>query len=734
MLMTVLLVAAAWGLLALLGLALLASVAPQLRHALLPAAPLVGVTFLVAALHTTGLFLSVRRGLVVVLVLAVVVLVVGVRRGRARPLLDRPSAGWSLAGLALGIPFALVALAPSAILDSARVVSPSANNDAVWYVSVSSWLADHPITDVPMIPAAPMDVADPGVPGDGPAVSALTFPLRVGQELVQASLNTVTGTSPVTTFTPWLAVWVLLLPGGCLAAAALLRLGRAVGVLSGVVMASSVVLVQQVYNQNAASVLGIALAPLVLAGVVAALERDRRMPVLLAGLLLSGLVGTYSEYAPFVAPALVAALLLRRSGLGAAAARGAGVLLAAVAIAPLAWYRAVQGLIGVRGGAADAFPSPFRDAPLHVVLNRLVGVAPAGAGDERSWLAVLLAALVVAGVLLGIVLGPQRGLWLGLLGAALPFIVWLSVQRLGYTQRRAVEIVLPLVLFIAVVGWVSLVRRLSRRSVTGGQRQVRVVRWWAGAPVAVVLAAALLGSLVVFAGVNVRSSLAAFARADLAPRHVDSDFSEARQWVAAAGEEDVSVLVPSFFDQQWMTLALLDDEQVEYPAIRPDYFRTESFWSGGVDRYWLVGIGVQVDADPAVVVHANDRFRMLDLSRGEAVIAAPYGLTDWDTGLWADGGATTVNAQAQALVVRTPGTGSAVTLTLRAPLGEPVDVAVGAAGAPPVVVDDLALQPVAAPVELPAGTAPVLVDLLPEAPVGAAGPQRIEMAGVQRVP
>jgi len=732
MLTTVLLAAAAWGLLSLLGLMLLAAVAPELRHALLPAAPLVGVAFLVAALHATGLILSVRRGLVVVVLLAVVVLVVGVRRGRVRPLVDRPSAAWSLAGLALGIPFALVALAPSAILDASRVVSPSASNDAVWYVSVSSWLEDHPITDVPAIPLAPAESADPGVPADGPAVSALTFPLRVGQELVQASLNVVTGTSPITTFTPWVATWVLLLPGGCLAAAALLRLGRGVGVLAGVVMASSVVLVQQVYNQNAASVLGIALAPLVLAAVVAGLERDRRMPLLLAGLLLSGLVGTYSEYAPFIAPALAAALLLRRSGLGVAAARGVGVLLLAVAMAPLAWYRALQGLIGVRGGAADAFPSPFRDAPLYVVLNRLVGVGPAEAGAERSWLAILLAAVVVAGVLLAVALGPHRGLWIGLLGVALPFIAWLSIQRLGYTQRRAVEIVLPLVLFIAVAGWVTLVARLSRGAGGEGRRQVRVGRW-TGAPIALVLAAALLVPLVVFVGVNVRSSLSAFARADLAPRHVDSDFFDARQWVIDAGDEDVSVLVPSFFDQQWMTLVLRDDEQVEYPAIRPDYFRTESFWTGEADRFWLVGNGVQVDADPDVVVHSNARFRLLDLSRGEAVIAAPYGLTHWDTGLWGDGGATTVDA-AQALVIRTPGAGSAVTLRLRSPLGESLDVSVAAPGAAPTVVDDLSLQPVDLPVALPAGTEPVLVDLVPQAPVGAVGPHRIEMAGVQRVP
>jgi hypothetical protein len=734
MLSTVLLVATAWGLLTLLGLMLLAAVPSALRRTLLPAAPLVGVAFLVAGLHTTGLFLSVRRGLVVLALIAVATLVVGVVRGSARPLADRSSAGWSLAGLLVGIPFALVALAPSLILDDSRVVSPSANNDAVWYVSVSTWLEDHPITDVPDIPAAPVGSADHGVLADGPAVSALTFPLRVGQELVQASLNVVTGTSPMTTFTPWVAAWVLLLPGGCLAAAALLRLGRGVGLAGGVVMASSVVVVQQVYNQNAASVLGIALAPLVLAGVVAALERDRRMPLLLAGLLLSGLVGTYSEYAPFVAPALAAAAVLRRSGLWVALARAAGVVLVAVAVAPLAWYRALKGLLGVRGGAADAFPSPFRDAPVSVIINRLVGVGPADAASQRSWIALLLAALIVLGVALALLLGPQRGLWIGLLAVAVPFIAVLSAQKLGYTQRRAVEIVLPLVLFISVAGWAALVRRLSRTQFGPERRSLTVARRTV-AVVPVLLVTVLLVPLLVFSAVNVRSSLSAFVRADLQPRHVDSDFSDAYQWVADVGGEDgaeVSVLVPNFFDQQWLTLTLGDEEQVEYPAVRPDYFRAESFWSGGVDRYWLVGDGVQVDADPDVLVYANERFRLYDLTRGQAVIAAPYALTHWDTGLRPDGGVTSLGT-AQALVVRTAGART-LELTLSVPIGAPLDVQVGVPGAAPVVVEDLSTQPVDLPITLPEGDRPVLVDLTAQASPGDAGPNRIEMAGVQRVP
>jgi hypothetical protein len=588
--------------------------------------------------------------------------------------------------------------------------------------------------DVPGIPAEPATGGDNAVLADGPAVSALTFPLRVGQELVQAALNTVTGTDPVSTFTPWLGAWVLLIPGGAVAAASLLGSRRVVGLAAGVVVAGSAVLLQQVYNQNAGSVLGIALAPVVLACVVASLGRPPRVPLLLAGLMLAALVGTYTEYAPFVGPVLVGATLLRRTDRLHAVQRAVGVVAVAVAVAPLAWLRAVQTLIGVRGGAADRLGSPFLDVGPLVVLNRLVGVGPTTGGLEPSVVGLGLGVLVVVGLLLALALGPRRGMWIGLLAVGLPFLVVLSVQGLGYTQRRAIEIAFPLALFVAVLGWGSAIDR-----VLGSSRiEERVQRLGAGLrralPVAAVVVLCL--PLLAWAAVNAWSSLHAWNRDDLPARHVDGTFAEAEAWVRDVGGAhgaDVSVLVPSFFEQQWLTMGLRDVGAVEYPAVRPDYFRAQSFWSGGVDRYWLVGEGVQVDADAGVVVESNARFRLLDLSRGDAVLAAPYSLTQWNTAVRPDGGFTTTG-DAEVLVVRTSGAGDAVELTLRAESKAPVDVVITVADDWLADVDDLTTDPADLEVALPEGDDAVVLGL--DATVGkdASAQNWVEMTGVRRVP
>lgn len=734
-----LLVMAAWGLLTLVGGMVLAGLRPTLRNQLLPAAPLVGAAFLVVALHATGLFLSVRQGLAVVLVAAGGSLVIGLRTGAARPFLDRSALLWTLTGIVVAIPLTAVALAPSLHVGDPRVVSALPSNDAVWYVSVSSWLAEHSILDVPEFPASVQDVGNvagpnAATPADGPALSSLTIPLRLGQELVQAALGAVTGTSPLDTFTPWLAVWVLLVPGGCLAASALLGLGRVVGLVAGIVVASSTVFVQQVYNQNAASVLGIALAPVVLASVVAAIERDRRAPLLFAGLMLSGFVGTYTEYAPFVAPAIAGAML-RRHDLRTTLARAAGVLAIAVVIAPLVWVRALQSVMGVRGGAADSVSSPFLDASIGLVVNRLAGVGAVSPVASRS-LTLVLAGLIVLGAVLAAILGPHRGLVIGFFAGGASFIAWVSLQGLGYTQRRAVEIAFPVALFISVTGYGALVHRPRRAGSDTRYRDVEHNPRLRGAmPVRMVALGALaLGAVGVWSVVNVRSSLSAFEPQALQDRHVDGSFTDAREWVRDVGGPDgerVSVLVPSFFEQQWITLTLTDQKAVEYPALRPDYLRTGSFWGGGMDRFWLVGEGVQVDAEPGMLVQANARFRLFDLSRGDAVIAAPFGLERWNTEASPEGGFTTLG-DAEALIVRTPGAAGTVALTLRALSSEPLEVSVQADGSRAVVLESQAMPSDGVRLALPSDDPSVIVDISARGSGRSRDSTVIELTGVRR--
>ncbi|KQS73418.1 hypothetical protein [Modestobacter sp. Leaf380] len=740
MLQTVVLIAVSWLLLSLVGAVCLAPVSAEVRRKLLPAAPLVGAAFLVVVLHTTGVFFSVRAGLLGAAAVLVVLLVVGLRRGHLRSFADRRGVAWLVLGVLVAVPLTAVALAPTEVVGDSRVVSPNQSNDGVWYVSVSSWLTDHSILDVPDIGTGP--VVDGGVPADGPAVSALTFPMRVGQELVQASLNVVTGTSPIVTFTPWIATWVLLVPGGCIAAASVLGLRRLVGLAAGVVVASSALLIQQLYNQNAASLLGIALVPLVLACVGSAVER-RGVPPVLAGLMLASLLGTYSEYTPFVAPALVALTLLRRQGLKPAVGRALAVVGWGVLLAPLAWWRAYQTLTGVRGGATETLPGALLDAPFPVIVSRLVGVGPLGAALDPSTLAPVLAVLVVVGAVLALVSGPDRRTWLGFLAAGVPFIGYLSASGLGYTQRRALEIAVPVLLFMAVAGWGALVTRLARRLARPASPAVgrgtgdpaRPVRWRRPAAVAVVLVAFV--PVLTWAGVNTRSSLAAYLTpVDLQARHVDTDFSDAVGWVDEVGGADgegVSVVVPSFFEQQWLALSLEGEPDVEYPSVRSDYFRTQSFWDGGVDRYWLVGVGVAVDADPDAVVYSNDRFRLLDLDRASVVMAIPFGLDTWNTGARPDGGFTTLG-DADVLVVRSEQATGDVALTLRAESADPLDLTVAAPGNRPSTVEDLTPEPVTVDVAMRSGQQTTVISLAATTPPGSQALNWIEMAGVERVP
>jgi hypothetical protein len=323
-------------------------------------------------------------------------------------------------------------------------------------------------------------------------------------------------------------------------------------------------------------------------------------------------------------------------------------------------------------------------------------------------------------------------MWTGLLVVGLAFLGYLSVQRLGYTHRRAVELAVPLALFMAVAGWAALLGRLRDR------REVALAAGGRAAPmsraVPLVLACALLASVLVWTGINVRSSLAADDGVDLRARHVDDAYAEALGWVRETGNDGdgVSVLVPDFYEQHGLALTLAGQKAVEYPAVRPDYFRTPSFWSGGMDRFWLVGEGVQVDAAEGVVVHANGRFRLLDLERGKAVIAAPYQLTAWYPFVLPGGDTATVARGAQILVLRTADVDGDVRLTVRAAPDAPLLVRLESSVSSTAVVPALVTGASDVPVTLPTGESLVVLDVFAELPQGGDAPTSIELEGVHR--
>ena len=663
---TILIVAAAWSVIAATGWLVLAPLDRSSRDALLPAAPLFGVVLLVVVLHATTLAVSVRSGLLVVAAVLGGLAVVAFRRD---PTWWRPSrAAMATAALtaACAVVPAIWALGPSLAVGDSAVIQPSDNNDAFYYVTVASWLQDNPATDVPMIGATP---EDPGVPPSyAPARAQLTLDLRIGQELTHAALTTVMGLEVEGTWYPVTALWVLLLPASGVAAARFLRLHLVTGLALGTLTSVSALVVFQLSAQNSDSLLGTALVPLALGAVLRAVGRDPLVPRALAGLALSALVGTYTEFVPLIGPALVVAVLLRPCRDMVAALRSAVVVLAfALAAAPLVWVRAVRSLLFLGGIEADNFPSAFHQAPLHVIAGRFLGIAGFDAPTVSISLLLVLVAFVVVGLVAAVALTGRRWFYAALLLVGLLLAVYMvTVRERPYTQQRVVQLWLPLVLLVTAAGWDRLWRIVRERGATGsGRRRRRPAR----RPIAVA-AAGLTGAGVFIVGNGVvvhDRELAAKAR----ERHVGPEFAQAAGWVRELGGDEgdeAAVLVADFFSQLWITDALRDETEVSYPSLHPSYQYQLSYWDGNIRRWLLTDRRGIRTVDRGVVVRKNARFALLDLSRGRAVVAVSadvfgqnsYLVLDSARGPSEVGLVGTTRARAETDVAPSPGYGDPV--------------------------------------------------------------------------
>lgn len=622
MLDTFLIVAGAWALLTGAGCLLLAPVRRSQRDALLPAAPLFGVVLGVVVLHDTTLLLPVRSGIWVLAAVLVGLAVLAFKRDPEWWRTDRRTLVSVAVTAACGVLPAVFALGPSLAVGDSAVVQPSDNNDAFYYVTVADWLQDQAGTDVPVVGATP---DEPGVqPSYFAAHTHLAGNLRMGQELVHAAVSTALGADVELTWYPLTALWVLLLPGAGVAAARFFRLRLLTGLLLGTMTSGSALVIFQLGQQNSDSLLGTGLALVALGAVVRAVGRDPLAPRWLAGLALTALIGTYTEFTPLVAPALVVAVLVRPSRELPAALRSAVLVLAvAVAAAPLAWLRALRSLLFLGGIASDTFPSAFHDAPLGVIVGRFLGAMTADDSSAPIAVVALLAAFVTVGVVGALVLSRRRWFFLTLLAVGIGLSVYfVTVRDRPYTQQRVVQLFLPLLLLVVAVGW----DRLWCAARTRGSR-------WAGRrsrpprlrPRTVVAAAGLTGAalfLVANAVVDARMDLPEKAK----ERHVGPEFAQAARWVRAVGGDDgerVDVLVGDFFSQLWITDALRDEPEVSYASLFVSYQGTTSYWDGEPRRWLLTDRWAIRDVDPGVVVHRNARFALLDLSKGKAVVAVP---------------------------------------------------------------------------------------------------------------
>ena len=643
-----------------LGLAVLAPMRRPRRDALLAAAPVLGAALLAVVMSTTSWLLPASGGLAVTAGVAAVLVAVAIRRGRRPWHVDARALATLAVLLVIGAAAAATALVPAFWVGDGRATSPNGSHDLYYYAAESTWLLENPIRTWPSIGDEPG--VGSAVPADYPMFAALRIPLRIGQPMVQAALLAATGQTAVDGIGALTALWVLVVAPSAYAAARLLRVRPPAAVGVAALCGTSALLVQQVYQQNVDSLLGVSLALLALAACVAAVER--RVPVPFAALVLAGVVAVYTEYATFLAPAILAGVLLRRRLGRTVVTRAAAVVGLAVVMAPTAWGRGVGVLLVDR--STDDGVSPLADEGLWLAAARAVGAAPL-TGTAPSRLALPLIALVVVGWVAAAVASRYRILWVVLLLVGLGYVTSLALQGHGYTQMRAATLLSPLLLLAAGVGWAALLDRLRRGGTGGGipadpgaRRSVLLER---------VAMTGLVLAVAAFAVVNLRSAPLALDRGLVQWRHVDHTFDEASTWVTQQGDgrgADVTALVPDLFTQVWVAAGLRDADLVAYPALRPDYLGLTHYWGGEADRFWLVGPGAQLDADDGAVLQANARFSFVDTAAGPAVAAAPDDATRWFHAAGAEGAIAGPDL-ARILVLRSPDASSNPRLVLAVP-------------------------------------------------------------------
>lgn len=716
--MILLAVLGALALLAFVGVAALSLTPDPFRRALLPAAPLLGAAVSVVALHWTTLLVGTRIGMPLVLLAALIVLVV--QRVRRRPILAgvRDWSAGLIATVVVGLLGATIALLPLLLAGNAYLVQASDSYDAFYYVSGARWLSDHTLLAVPPQGAMP----GPGVPAPvyGPAMTSITTGLRVGQELVQSALATTLGLQQASGFTLAVAVWTALVPGGVWALGVVFGLRARFRVGLSVVAVLSASLIAQQLQSKAASLLGIALVPLAVALVAAAARPSPsrpRVPMAIAAISLTALVGTYTEYAPFALPVIAGVVLIgpRRGTLRAIGA-GAAVVGIAVLVSPVVWWRAWSSLTLTGGVAASTAPETGPAGLLVMLAGPFRPFLVAWHDDHTALVLaggiVLVLGLIAVGLLLGLLPLRSRGLAAGTI-VAVGIAAWFALRGNDYVTSRVSAMIIPVVVAVAGVGWGLLAERLR-----GGS-----ARWPARAAGALGLV-----FLIATAAVDVRAAFPAVTAPVPRAFVAGEEMTQASAWVherARGTGAPIGVATAQLFDQLWISDQLADLPATSYLSLRGDLgyrgiVKEQTFWDGRRTPYVLVGPGGYSAAAKSAVVASNDRYRLVDVTgeRGDAVVVVPI-QTDGRLGFLVDpeGGVGGIADNDLAVLTGAPdATGIAVELRDGVPGtvvqarqdGRTVgDVVVGADGravlplSGATVTDGVARVHVAAPVDAP---------------------------------
>ena len=693
----------ALALLAAAGLAVWVWLPSPWRRITLPALPLIGAMTLAVGLHLTGIVTGVRVGLIVLG--AIAVLTLGLRSWREpwwRDLRDR--------GALLGLGTALVVgvIAFGLLLMPARplgldLVAPGGGTDSFAYITPAAWLEDHPLTQIPTSSDAPVWAY---------TQLQLKQGFRMGEELDQAAVAVVSDHDPLVTWYAVAALWILLLPGGLIAAASTLRLSRVVGVAAAVLAALSSVVLSEVIYSHSAGALGLAMAPLAVAAAGQYLDdqvarRPDRLPAWFAAGAITALACTYTEYLPTLALAAVLYVLRRPLGQLVRSLRAAGVLAGlAVVIGPLAWARVAMSFVNEAGiTQSGGQASTYLGIPLRTIAAHYVGtlgnVEP-GPGYPISYIPLLILGV---GVLLAVAISPARRFFRLVIGSIGALVLALSTIRyFPYGQGEVVQITYPMVMLAVAAGFGALLTRLRPLHLGHLLR-----------PAAAVLAAALIA---VFATVNVHTVLPYLAPSPTpyaaSEIYNAQEFTAARNWllsVAWPAGRDAMVLDTQVWDQVWLQYDLRDMTDLDFPYLVYTYSNGQSttrFFDGSSRRYAVVESALLMDVSPGVVVGGSGDFSFLDLSRGSAVIALGAGLSfnpvSDDTGI---GPVQWMTDDGQLLLFHSPSM-TRITLTLVAvPQLAPNTVEVECGGQVLATATVTAAR-VEVPVDLPPGSAALL--------------------------
>lgn len=616
-----------WAVTFLLGWGLLGLVSPVWRDRLGMASPVIGMAAWIVGMYALIMVVPARLGAPVLLLLSI-----GIAAWRliatasARPpgtdtlrgarattkeffnTAVRASALASAGLLGFGI-----ASMPSIEARTATVMT-TANHDALFYISASEWAIDHTVWTNPSFGAGPADSVDG--PANAPALQTSDRELRIGDVLVVASTSTLTGIRAHEFWTIQIGSWLLYAPGSVLVAALCLgrreRRATTMAAFGGLVLSSSTLVFWQLYNQNSASVLGIVLMPMALGAVFTWIDdTEERYPLGLAAMSFAAALGTYSEYTSTVVFGLIVAIAARRpSRLLPSLGRSVVFGVVALAMAPLVWWRLVHALLFTASVDSGAFPSQYRHLTTELLLGKLTGAAWPSEGVVSLTATMLIGAIIVVGLAAALVMQRARFLWIGLaMGTAATLWYIMSVAENDYSHQRAIEIVQPLGLMVAVMGWLDLGRRLFSRA--GNTLQ--------SAPAAL--------AAIVIAGAATASAGRYLPKTEfLDMRAVDNSYDEMSEWAHRYGGPDgadLTMVLAGYEETLWGTDAVRDLPDVSYPVLYPDYTLRTSFPDPSIDHYVIIDRTVIMLVEPGDPLEINDRFALYDASAGSFTAAVP---------------------------------------------------------------------------------------------------------------